>query len=268
MRKKSFSLQKAVAITVRQHLTRGRIWEQAFLNTYTRMMEVMHQRIQERLQSGRLQPTAKVLQKSDVYDTLDTDYWEEFIATETRRILGDIVSDGGQQGLDLAGMGGWSFNIFDERARDFLNEYPYVFAREINDTTMDMLQETLAEGFAEGENMRDLSERVTEAFEGAVDQTGYRATRTARTEVNRAQNFGLNEGYEQAGVEKKMWLIADVDARHPPDSEFDHLGANGEIVGIDEPFTRTGEDLMYPGDPDGSPGNTINCRCISSPVID
>jgi hypothetical protein len=38
---------------------------------------------------------------------------------------------------------------------------------------------------------------------------------------------------------------------------------------IDKPFDVGGEQLMYPGDPDGgSPGNTINCRCTVLPVME
>jgi hypothetical protein len=33
------------------------------------------------------------------------------------------------------------------------------------------------------------------------------------------------------------------------------------VVGKDEPFIVMGEQLDYPGDPVGSAGNVINCRC-------
>ena len=41
----------------------------------------------------------------------------------------------------------------------------------------------------------------------------------------------------------------------------DHAEADGQEVGMDEAFDVGGEQLMYPGDPAGSAGNTINCRC-------
>jgi hypothetical protein len=38
-------------------------------------------------------------------------------------------------------------------------------------------------------------------------------------------------------------------------------------VPIDEPFIVSGEELMYPGDPSGSAGNVINCRCAIGYVV-
>lgn len=40
-----------------------------------------------------------------------------------------------------------------------------------------------------------------------------------------------------------------------------HRLAQGQAVDGDQPFTVGGEQLRYPGDPLGSPGNVINCRC-------
>jgi hypothetical protein len=45
-----------------------------------------------------------------------------------------------------------------------------------------------------------------------------------------------------------------------------HAEADGQEVGADEPFIVNGEELDYPGDPNGSPENIINCRCVSLPI--
>jgi hypothetical protein len=37
---------------------------------------------------------------------------------------------------------------------------------------------------------------------------------------------------------------------------------------MDQAFEVGGEMLMYPGDPAGSAGNVINCRCAISHVVD
>jgi uncharacterized protein with gpF-like domain len=40
-----------------------------------------------------------------------------------------------------------------------------------------------------------------------------------------------------------------------------HLDADGQVVGLNEPFIVGGESLMFPGDPDGSEEETAGCRC-------
>ena len=40
-----------------------------------------------------------------------------------------------------------------------------------------------------------------------------------------------------------------------------HARTQGQEAPIDEPFYVNGEKLMFPGDPKGSAGNIINCRC-------
>jgi len=44
-----------------------------------------------------------------------------------------------------------------------------------------------------------------------------------------------------------------------------HLAAEGQIRKVNEPFDVGGEKLMYPRDPAGSAGNTINCGCYTVP---
>lgn len=65
---------------------------------------------------------------------------------------------------------------------------------------------------------------------------------------------------------KKEWqTMEDKLVRRPPKSPFDHVAANKQRVGINEPFIVSGELLMYPGDSSmgASKGNVINCRCVS-----
>ena len=40
-----------------------------------------------------------------------------------------------------------------------------------------------------------------------------------------------------------------------------HAEASGQKVPKEQPFVVGGETLMFPRDPNGSPSNTINCRC-------
>ncbi len=52
--------------------------------------------------------------------------------------------------------------------------------------------------------------------------------------------------------------MAAEDARTRPD----HVAADGQRAGMDDPFTVGGAKLSRPGDPEGPPKQIINCRCI------
>ena len=86
------------------------------------------------------------------------------------------------------------------------------------------------------------------------------AIRTARTAVTNAQNAGRQDSYvaaEKMGIEMEREWVCALDARTRPE----HAEADGQVVGVDEPFAVGGEKLMYPGDRSGSGWNVYNCRC-------
>jgi uncharacterized protein with gpF-like domain len=66
---------------------------------------------------------------------------------------------------------------------------------------------------------------------------------------------------QDAGISKKQWLTSGN-----PNVREAHEEANGQVVGADESFEVGGEQLRFPGDPDGSPENIINCHCVAIPV--
>jgi len=114
---------------------------------------------------------------------------------------------------------------------------------------------------------------VTEALQaakvGLESQAGYVARRIAQTESTRIYAAGSLDSYEKSTVAKGKGWSSNMsgNVRQPPESEFNHAAANGEEVAPDKPFVMTGEELMYPGDPNGSAGNVINCHCGTYPVI-
>jgi len=63
-------------------------------------------------------------------------------------------------------------------------------------------------------------------------------------------------------VQEKEWLSTMDDRVRDA-----HANANGQVVKINQSFSVGGEQLRYPGDPMGSAGNTISCRCTVLPVI-
>jgi hypothetical protein len=94
------------------------------------------------------------------------------------------------------------------------------------------------------------------------------ATRIARTETTAAANLGAFQSANQAGVVlEKFWISAqDKRTRDGNPEDWNHLRMNGKKVGKDEAFEMRSNKgiinlMQYPGDPKGSAGNVINCRC-------
>lgn len=121
------------------------------------------------------------------------------------------------------------------------------------------LRDSLIEGLRVGESIEALSERLTTTVEHVFTH----AETVARTEVVRAYNGGALDGVRHAQsvmddppLLYKQWMST-LDNRVRPD----HALADGQTVPLDEPFDVGGEQLDYPGDPSGSAGNVINCRC-------
>jgi len=138
----------------------------------------------------------------------------------------------------------------------------------VNNTTADEISQILADARANGQSIPEMVKATKQYFDGIA----YRAERVARTNVIAVNNSAAQDTYVENGVKQHEWL-ATHDERtrgesngHPND-EFDHMAADGEVVDITAPFMSTGGPLMYPGDPDGDPANTINCRCSILPVI-
>ncbi len=94
----------------------------------------------------------------------------------------------------------------------------------------------------------------------------YQAERIVRTESALASNYATQQSALQIfpGSQMSKEWIAGSDARVRPD----HARADGQIVKFDEMFLVGGEKLEYPGDPRGSAGNVINCRCSTAPIPD
>lgn len=87
----------------------------------------------------------------------------------------------------------------------------------------------------------------------------YQAERIVRTEATNAANLAT----ERAALDiygakslQKQWITA-IDGRERPA----HNAANGQLVEMEDFFSVGGEQLMRAGDPRGSAGNVINCRC-------
>lgn len=132
--------------------------------------------------------------------------------------------------------------------QEWIRDYGADRVNGINDTTKQALRDALSEGIADGEGIPKLRDRVSVVM---TDAKGYRATLIARTETMTTVNYGTLKTYQSANVQQKEWL-SQIDNR----TRQAHVALNGEVVGIDQPFSN---GLQYPQEP--------NCRCTILPVL-
>jgi HK97 family phage portal protein len=135
-----------------------------------------------------------------------------------------------------------------------------VVAEKTNETTWLGLVELFQEAEDAGEGIPAIQERLSTFF--GDRKSDYQTERIARTTMNGAANSGSLEAAKQAGEDigvkyNKVW----ISALQPGRTRDAHWEAHGQSVGLDEMFEVGGEQLMEPGDPNGSAGNVVNCLC-------
>ncbi len=99
----------------------------------------------------------------------------------------------------------------------------------------------------------------------------YRARVISRTEtlraVHAAEHESIRQALEAAGDDGagvvRIWRTAQDDRVRDT-----HADMEGQERGFDEPFeSPSGELLMFPGDPEAPPEETIQCRCVVESFI-
>jgi len=157
------------------------------------------------------------------------------------------------------------FDMENPKVRDFLRlKYNTAFPN-ITETTRKTMEDILAKASTEGWTMNQIQDEIASTFNNWIlgePNTLSRSLRIARTEMNGVMQSATNEAWEQSDVVKGgVWMVADSDAREA------HLAADGQFAELGQPFDVGGEALMFPGDPNGSAGNIINCRCGRNAVL-
>lgn len=129
------------------------------------------------------------------------------------------------------------------------------------------IRDVIERGIANRSSTEEIAAEIVDATGGEI--AIQRARRIARTEVHNAAMYGQQAAAEASPLQfTKEWLSTE-DQR----TRYSHHRANAQRVDLETPFQvliardaehddgRT-EPMMFPGDLDASPGNTINCRCV------
>lgn len=185
---------------------------------------------------------------------------------------GRILDQGKRAGLVL------EVKQFDEFFQRLALEYVAQEAMRqriamVTETTRNQIIAQITKGQEEGLSVEEIAKLISEQLPRI---SRIRGALIARTETHGAANFGANEAAKATGLTLRKEWVSSHDHRTrdflEPIAEFSHRAADGQTVGMDQPFMimkrdGTTEALMFPGDPVGSPGNVINCRCSVAHVV-
>jgi len=163
-------------------------------------------------------------------------------------VLAEMAEAAGNDSMRLAGST-YGFNMTSD-VTGWIDARTNVFMEKITATTFEKLKSEFQASFDAGESRPELVARIENTY-GEI--TEWRSNLIARTEVHIASQYANMEGYKQAGLNIKIWVaVGDI---HTRDS---HYIMDGQERPIGMPFSN---GLMFPGDPTGSAGEVINCRC-------
>lgn len=145
-------------------------------------------------------------------------------------------------------------------------------AAQINNTTERQIEALISGGLRRGEAQQTVMQSVLDRL---PEIANLRAMLITGTDIHAATQFASQRAAEATGqLTKKSW-------HSTPDnrtrdfgisgkiSQFNHRVMHGDSVPLTQSFlvpTKFGgvEGLYFPGDPNGSPGNVINCRCVQT----
>lgn len=145
--------------------------------------------------------------------------------------------------------------IFSSAVEKALAERTMKHATLAVETTKNVLEAVLSKAVTEGQGTQELARQIQRYF-SVHSKT--RALTIARTEMTGAINNGTYATLRAEGHRGRMWsTVIDGNER------ADHSHADGQIVGMDEPFQVGGESCMYPGDDVLSASQICNCRCTT-----
>ena len=134
--------------------------------------------------------------------------------------------------------------------------------RSVAATTRRGILRAIQLGETEGLGVDKTAKLIVDRTGGTIGRS--RAATIARTETHAAASFATDEATRELGLpaQKKRWVSVG-DARTRPS----HAAANGQEVGIDEPFIIRDKgveiEMKYPHDGSGGASNNINCRCLA-----
>jgi len=195
--------------------------------------------------------------RESVYDELST------IWAEASVISGYLVKPVFQKGMATK-------SSIERIAEEWAERYGAKNAASIIKTTKSLVVEKVRRGLANGKTREEL---VRQILNESPEISAGRARIIVDTEAHTVSQYTSQTLAVQSGLLlNKIWNSVNDERTRDFGlsgrvSQFNHRIMNGQTRPISDSFAvpRLGggyEALMFPGDPNGSAGNIINCRCI------
>ena len=200
-------------------------------------------------------------------DLFDASAIEDLFVGITIPVLQDLIQTEGSAQAERLNTTD-PFNPNNATIQERIAKMLKMTAQSYTSTTLKLLNNSLGDGVANGESLRELTDRVADVFDLA---SKYRAESVARTTVFSTANASAREAYRQSGVVTEVkWHTAE------DEMVCEFCGPmNGTTVGIDESYFDDGEVIR--GANGGSlaisfgdvidPPLHANCRCFTNAVI-
>lgn len=198
------------------------------------------------------------------FNVFDDAVYDELMRSTLSPVLEDLAGVQGGLAMTFAGDEDNEF-LLTAPMRDIISRATKKMAQTVNDRTLEVLNQTLAEGVTAGEGLSKLQGRVREVF---TDLKGYRANLIARTETLKSSNLSNEWAYQQTGfVTGKEWVA------NPGACEICEE-INGKQMDLGVAFLNVGDTLDY-GDGESyavdyetveDPPLHPNCRCTIIPI--
>lgn len=149
------------------------------------------------------------------------------------------------------------FDIAERAVVDWLSHHAAEMVQRVSQSMKRLIRGSLARGKEANEPPRVLARRMRDETGGEIGQK--RAETIARTETHTATGVGSESAAQATALDLDKEWGATEDTR----TRLAHAEADGQTVDKDADFVVGGERLRFPGDPRGSAGNIINCRCVA-----
>lgn len=145
---------------------------------------------------------------------------------------------------------------FTDLTTSFISRQGARKAKMLTETTKELVTRIIRKGEEDGLGVEAIAKNLINNISDATISKG-RAATIARTETHMAAGYAMHAQAATIGYPvTKTWVAVEDERTRPT-----HAAVDGTTINNDEYFDVGADRMLYPGDPDASAEEVINCRC-------